>query len=588
MHSKVRCWESLACGRLDCPAHGQEAVVCWLAKNTLCSGRRETVVRDKFEACLKCPVFPQMIVDERLRRDIAEFYKLLKEEEVHPHSLSEDIALHFAEICDALSKLSQGDFSVRLSLGNAPDMVTNLKKQLNELAEQMQEFVEETHGLAIGVCEHFETLNRIARNELSVRAREDSENELIAKLGCLINKCTDSLTSSIARLEAAEEETRTAYQQMLDIVECLPDATFVIDREGRIIAWNRALEVLTGVGKDEMLGKGELAYAIPFYGCRRELLVDYLDKDADKFLQRRYANIRRTRHTISGEATIIPISPENVRKVWVMATALFDRNGNATGCIESIRDVTELKRAEEEKNRLAAQLHHSKQMETLMLRLGHDLKTPLTPLFTLLPLIRDGVGPEVQRMVDICSTCASHILNLGDRAMSLAALSSSETNDLPQNLALKTVVAAVCQEQGDALKEMGLRCEIPIRPSTYVLAVPEQLKNLFEHLLANAVKASPSGATITIAARKKGNMVEVTVRDRGIGLESFDRERIFEEFFKVDGARQDLGSSGLGLSICKRIVYNHGGTIWADSAGPGHGTTVGFTLPEGIFPVEMK
>ena len=587
MGAKTRCWEHLACGQQKCPAYQQESVVCWLEPNTSCSGDIEPFVTNKFESCIQCPVFKMSIADDEIRVNITNFYRLLKEEELRPNTFNNDLALHFAEICNLLSKLSKGDFSVRLSLGPAPEMLMTLKNLLNELAEQMQEYVEETHELAMGACEHFETLNRIARNELSARAREGSSNELIAKLGSLINKCTDSLTSSISRLEVAEEETRNAYQQLLDIVEYLPDATFVIDREGRIIAWNRALEELTGVRKKEMLGQGDHAYSIPIYGCKRKLLIDYLDNEEDKLLLRQYTNIRRTDNTLSAETTITPIRPENIRHVWVTATALFDRSGNTTGGIESIRDVTELKRSEEDKNKLEAQLYHSKQMEALMLRLGHDLKTPLTPLFTLLPLLRERVDPEIQRMVDICSSSTNHIMNLCDRAMSLASLSSSEETDLPQKIRLKPAVAVVCEEYDEMLLQKALRCEVRIPSDICILAVPDQLKNLVSHILANAVKASPSDSRITITARKKAKMVEVAVRDRGVGLEPSHRERIFEEFFKVDDARHDLSSSGLGLSICKRIVHNHGGSIHAESKGLGYGTAVVFTMPEGICPAEI-
>ena len=78
-----------------------------------------------------------------------------------------------------------------------------------------------------------------------------------------------AVKEDVTEQKRVESERQAAHQQLQDIIEFLPDATFVIDRDKRVIAWNRALEEMTGVSKADMLGKGDLAYAIPFYGERR-------------------------------------------------------------------------------------------------------------------------------------------------------------------------------------------------------------------------------------------------------------------------------------------------------------------------------
>lgn len=579
MDTKNSCWEYFSCNEMSCPAYGREHGHCWREPDTLCHGRPAQTPAEKYAACAQCPVFRDRMEDDRLCSNLADFYRLLEEGRSCAGSLDNDLAVEFADLYGMLYKLSQGDFTARLSLTPPVGMVGTLKALLNDLAGQMQEYVEETHELAIGICEHYETLNRISRNEFDARAAEDSGNELIAKLGTLINKCTDTLTSSIARSEQAKKEAKNAYRQLLNIVEFLPDATFVIDREGRVIAWNRALQELTGVGKDEMLGKGEFAYSVAFYGHRRKLLIDCLDEWGNG-VHESYCNVRRTHNTLSGEATITPISPDNVRHVWVTATPLYDKDGNRAGGIESIRDVTELKRAEEEKARLEAQLLHSRQMEALMLRLGHDLKTPLTPLFTLLPLIMERIDdPDTKRMLDICCSNAQHILDLSSKTMRLASLSYFPDGPLHEKLDLGQAVQGICMEHAQMLEMKSLRCVNAIPAGVFVVAPFDHLRDLFANLISNAVNASLVGGTITITAVPRGKMAEITVRDEGTGLTPEHTERIFDEFFKVDEARQDPGASGLGLSICKRIVLNHGGTIWAESEGPGCGTKIIFTLP---------
>jgi signal transduction histidine kinase len=89
------------------------------------------------------------------------------------------------------------------------------------------------------------------------------------------------------------------------------------------------------------------------------------------------------------------------------------------------------------------------------------------------------------------------------------------------------------------------------------------------------------GGTLTLNATVNtgDNLVTISVKDTGIGMTPDQLHRVFDEFYKTDAARHQLNSSGLGLTICKRIIEKHGGQIWAESPGPGKGSTFYFTLP---------
>ena len=92
-----------------------------------------------------------------------------------------------------------------------------------------------------------------------------------------------TLCRDITERKRAEEALKAAHRQLMDIIEFLPDATFVIDLEKKVIAWNRAIEEMTGVKKEDMLGKGDYAYAVPFYGKPRPLAIDLvLEWDAER------------------------------------------------------------------------------------------------------------------------------------------------------------------------------------------------------------------------------------------------------------------------------------------------------------------
>ncbi|MDD5284238.1 MAG: PAS domain S-box protein [Desulfuromonadaceae bacterium] len=149
------------------------------------------------------------------------------------------------------------------------------------------------------------------------------------------------------KLHRNEASLRTNQRQLTDIIEFLPDATFAIDKEKRVIIWNRAIEDMTGVNAAEMIGKGEYAYAVPFYGEARPQLIDLLFTEREE-IAARYPNITRAGDTLMSEVFCHAL--HNNKGAWVFAKAspLHDQSGNIIGAIEIIRDITELKQTVDE------------------------------------------------------------------------------------------------------------------------------------------------------------------------------------------------------------------------------------------------
>jgi len=146
--------------------------------------------------------------------------------------------------------------------------------------------------------------------------------------------------------ELFEEKLHNNYQHSLDIIEFLPDAIFVVDRDRKVIAWNQAMEEMTGVRKEEIIGKGDYAYAVPFYGKPRPILIDLVFSN-DQETERKYEYVERKGTKLYAETFIpLPFSGDEVF-LWMTASPLFDSYGNLVGAIESIRDITQRKRAEE-------------------------------------------------------------------------------------------------------------------------------------------------------------------------------------------------------------------------------------------------
>ena len=158
------------------------------------------------------------------------------------------------------------------------------------------------------------------------------------KIACSVADITD-------RIEAAKAVERER-QELLDIIEFLPDATFVIDREKRVIAWNRAIETMTGIPKAQILGRGDYAYAVPFAGRAEPILVDLIF-EVNPEIETRYEWVRREGAIIYAEIFIPGMRNGVGAHLWVKASPLLDHDGNVAGAIETIRDITERRMAEE-------------------------------------------------------------------------------------------------------------------------------------------------------------------------------------------------------------------------------------------------
>jgi len=141
------------------------------------------------------------------------------------------------------------------------------------------------------------------------------------------------------KTELAEYQRR-----MAEIIDFLPDATFAIDLAGTVIVWNRAMEELTGVSKDTILGTGNYSYALPFYGERHPILIDLLFRENPE-IERKYQNIRKKVNRFIADIFIPAFNEGKGAHLWGIASPLYDTKDNLVGAIESIRDITDRKRS---------------------------------------------------------------------------------------------------------------------------------------------------------------------------------------------------------------------------------------------------
>jgi PAS domain S-box-containing protein len=142
----------------------------------------------------------------------------------------------------------------------------------------------------------------------------------------------------------AENSLRDSERRLSDIINFLPDPTFAIDRSGLVIAWNRAIEDMTGTSAREILGKGNFAYSVLFYGSRRPSLINLIDEPDEKILHY-YSNLFRAGNSLMAE-TEIPHAKGHRISALIRTGPLYNSAGEIIGAIESFRDITEIKKSE--------------------------------------------------------------------------------------------------------------------------------------------------------------------------------------------------------------------------------------------------
>ncbi|MES1196467.1 MAG: PAS domain S-box protein, partial [Steroidobacter sp.] len=156
----------------------------------------------------------------------------------------------------------------------------------------------------------------------------------------------NGVATDVTERKLVEIKHQIVEQRLADIIEFLPDATFVIDDNKCVVAWNRACEILTGVKKEIMIGRGNHAYAEPFFGATRPILIDLVNEPSAQ-LEAGYKYIQRKSGVIVGESIAPHLNNGRGAHLLGIAASLFDPAGHCYGAIEVVRDVTEQRRIEQ-------------------------------------------------------------------------------------------------------------------------------------------------------------------------------------------------------------------------------------------------
>jgi two-component system sensor histidine kinase VicK len=198
-------------------------------------------------------------------------------------------------------------------------------------------------------------------------------------------------------------------------------------------------------------------------------------------------------------------------------------------------------------------------------------------------MIKEKINDEESKeMFDVINRNIEHIKNLVTKTLQLARLNSPQMKLNFENIYLKEEIDSIISRNNFMFLKYKIDVNNNINSEFQINVDRLRFGELIDNILNNAVKYSPKGGMVDINAVDNDDFIIISIRDEGMGMTKEQINHIFKEFYKVDTSRHDFDSSGLGMSICKRIVEFHDGKIWAESDGLGKGTTVYFLLSKSL------
>jgi light-regulated signal transduction histidine kinase (bacteriophytochrome) len=243
------------------------------------------------------------------------------------------------------------------------------------------------------------------------------------------------------------------------------------------------------------------------------------------------------------------------------------------------QDISDLKKAEEDSSRRAAELARSNaELDQFASVASHDLQEPLRTVTSFVQLLQHRYGGSLDKEADVL---IGHAVDAAGRMKELiqdllAYSRAGQSGPELEHVDLEEVSARAVRELRQAVEESGAR--LTVSPLPTIAGNAGELTQVFQNLVGNAIKyRSHPHPCIDVFARRCDDDWILSVRDDGIGIDPSYHSRIFGVFKRLH-TQNEYPGTGIGLAICKKIVEGHGGRIWVESE-PGKGSTFSFTLP---------
>jgi PAS domain S-box-containing protein len=402
-----------------------------------------------------------------------------------------------------------------------------------------------------------------------------------------------SVIHDITERKQAEKSLLEKERLLSDIINFLPDATFVIDTQGKVLAWNRAMETMTGIKAADMLGKGDYEYAIPFYGEPRPILID-LALNSVSDVEKIYDQIHRTGDNLFAEHYYPNLWG---REIWLFGTACVLRNseGEIVGAIESVRDITEMKKAhrslqEEKQNAESA----SRAKSAFLANMSHELRTPLNGILGYAQILKhdSGLTKQQQDGLNIIEKNGNRLLSLLNDILDIVKIESGKVELHESDFHFPDFIQSLCASVRVRAESKGIRFISEIPPESDKMRVPasiradeKRLRQILMNLLDNAVKFTDQGS-VTLRIRAKSpdvraaspaRRISFEIEDTGTGISDKELGKIFDPFYQSGYKKYRAEGTGLGLSLTRTLIEMMGGKLRVRSR-TGSGSTFSFEL----------
>ena len=370
-----------------------------------------------------------------------------------------------------------------------------------------------------------------------------------------------STERDITARKRAEEALRSASVYNRNLIEASLDPLVMISPEGKITDVNRETELVTGCGREELVGTDFSDYFTEPERARagyRQVFQDGVVRDY----------VLEIRHR-DGRVTPVLYS----------ASVYRDEAGKVKGVFAAARDISERKRAEALLKETLEDLKHSNtELEQFAFVTSHDLQEPLRMVASYMQLIekryKGKLDADADEFIGYAVDGAVRMKTMINDLLNFSRLGTKgkEAASTDCQLILSTVLTNLSM----VIEET--KSEITSDPLPLVKGDEAQLVRLFQNLIDNAIKFRGGDAPrIHISCKPQNGSYLFSIRDNGIGIDPRYFDRIFIIFQRLHGTEQYPGT-GIGLAMCKKIVDRHRGKIWIESE-PGKGTTFYFTLP---------
>jgi PAS domain S-box-containing protein len=374
----------------------------------------------------------------------------------------------------------------------------------------------------------------------------------------------------VTDLKQIEGALRASERLKRQIFATIPDLVFLKDAAGRYLACNPVFERVYNKREADLLGKDDFA----FTDQKTAEFFRYHDRQA----------MAAGRSRINEEWLTFADTGRRVL-VETIKTPMLDEEGRIIGVLGLSRDVTERKKIEEALRDTNEELRHSNaDLESFAYVASHDLREPLRTVASFTTLLKRSLGadltPDQKDYLEFIHSGATRMDRLIRDLLEYSRIGRSA--DPRVDLSVSKVIDDVLGQLRERLEGEGagvIRCHGMPR----VHACRGEIERLFLNLITNALRfRSPDRPPeITFACAQRGDWWEFSIGDNGIGmdLEQCGAGRIFRLFQRLHGRDEYGGGTGMGLSVCKKIVEHYGGRIWVDST-PGEGSRFFFTLPQ--------